>query len=241
MLHQGDGSAQGLPKLDPNQNPNFNGMSVQDMLQMLADYLANFNQNNQNNRQPPRMLGNLGAGNTGGGPGGGGSGGGGSGGVSAPSSVGPAVKSTANASGTPDIQGLGNLSAEQKQNAQIIIDEGRKMGASNRDIQVALMTAMQESSLKNLPGGDRDSAGLFQQRPSCGWGTYQQVTDPHYSAQTFFKHLMAIPNRDSMQLTQEAQQVQQSAFPDAYAKWQGIALALLGSSGGPNNNNTAVA
>jgi hypothetical protein len=131
------------------------------------------------------------------------------------------------------MRGLGRLSGEQRQNAQIIINEGRQMGASNRDIQVALMTAMQESNLRNLPGGDRDSAGLFQQRPSCGWGSYSQVTNPQYAARTFFRHLMANPNRDSMSLTQEAQSVQRSAFPYAYAKWEGIAAALVGQSGGP--------
>ncbi len=146
-------------------------------------------------------------------------------------SSGPITRSNAGASGTPDIKGFSNLSAEQKQNAQTIINVGKQMGASNRDIQVALMTAMQESGLRNLNGGDRDSAGLFQQRPSCGWGSKEQVTNPQYAATQFFSHLMRIPNRDSMSLTQEAQAVQRSAFPDAYAKWEGLAAGILQQSG----------
>jgi hypothetical protein len=146
-------------------------------------------------------------------------------------STGPISRSTAGASGTPDLKGFSNLSGEQKQNAQTIIRVGKEMGASNRDIQVALMTAMQESGLRNLNGGDRDSAGLFQQRPSCGWGSKEQVTNPDYAARQFYSHLLRIPNRDSMALTQEAQSVQRSAFPDAYAKWEGLAAGILQQSG----------
>jgi hypothetical protein len=146
--------------------------------------------------------------------------------------AGPGQRSTAGVQGAPNVQGAKNLTPEQKKNAQIIIEEGRKMGASDRDIQIALMTAMQESSLRNLSGGDRDSAGLFQQRPSQGWGSFAQVTDPHYSAQTFYKHLLAVKNRDSMPLTQAAQTVQRSAYPDAYAKWQGLAAGLMQELGG---------
>jgi hypothetical protein len=140
---------------------------------------------------------------------------------------GPVTKSTLGASGTPDARGVGNLSAEQRKNAQIIINKGKEMGASPRDIQIALMTAMQESGLRNLDHGDRDSAGLFQQRPSCGWGSHAQVTNPDYAAGKFYEHLLRLPNRDSMSLTQAAQAVQRSAFPNAYAKWEGLAAGLL--------------
>ena len=101
------------------------------------------------------------------------------------------------------------------------------MGASPRDIQIALMTAMQESNLENLNYGDRDSVALFQQRPSCGWGTVAQCTDPRYASQQFYKHLLANKSRDSMSLTQAAQAVQRSAYPDAYAKWEGLAAGIL--------------
>lgn len=120
------------------------------------------------------------------------------------------------------------LNAAQYGNAVIITGVGNKMGASARDIQVALMTAMTESSLTNLPGGDRDSAGLFQQRPSQGWGTYAQITHPEYAATQFFNHLFAIPNRDSLSPQMEAQTVQRSAFSDGrnYAPFSGMATAL---------------
>lgn len=109
------------------------------------------------------------------------------------------------------------------------------MGASQRDIQIALMTAMQESSLRNLNYGDRDSLGLFQQRPSQGWGTRAQVTDPSYASRKFYEALLRDGSRNSRSLTQAAQRVQRSAFPNAYAKHErGAAdiLAQLGDFGG---------
>jgi hypothetical protein len=115
------------------------------------------------------------------------------------------------------------LSEEQTKNAKIIADVGKKMGASKRDIEIAIATAMQESQLKNLNYGDRDSQGLFQQRPSCGWGTVEQITTPEYAAGKFFEGLLKVKNRDSMSLTAAAQEVQRSGFPDAYAKWEGMA------------------
>jgi murein DD-endopeptidase MepM/ murein hydrolase activator NlpD len=89
---------------------------------------------------------------------------------------------------------------------------------------------MQESGLRNLHGGDADSQGLFQQRPSQGWGSIAQVTDPEYASRSFFKHLLALKDRDKMSLTQEAQAVQRSAFPDAYAKWEDLARAVTQGS-----------
>lgn len=98
---------------------------------------------------------------------------------------------------------------------------------SERDIQIALMTAMQESSLRNLHGGDRDSQGLFQQRPSQGWGTVAQVTDPYYASKKFYSVLKGVKNRDSLTMGQAAQRVQRSKYPDAYDKWQGDAGAFI--------------
>jgi hypothetical protein len=144
---------------------------------------------------------------------------------------GAVTPSTAGAQGTADVSAFNNLSAEQKQNAQTIINVGRQRGASERDIQIALMTAMQESGLRNLNHGDRDSLGLFQQRPSQGWGTPAQVTDPNYAANKFYDHLLRLPNRDNMRLTEAAQAVQRSAYPEAYAKHEGVALAILQNLG----------
>jgi hypothetical protein len=140
---------------------------------------------------------------------------------------GDVVRSNAGAQGVPDVSSFRNLSAEQKQNAKTIIDVGRQRGASDRDIQIALMTAMQESGLRNLNHGDRDSLGLFQQRPSQGWGSPAQVTNPTYAANKFYDHLLRLGNRDNMSLTQAAQAVQRSAYPNAYAKHEGVAAALL--------------
>ena len=92
---------------------------------------------------------------------------------------------------------------------------------------IGLATAMQESGLHNLAGGDRDSLGLFQQRPSQGWGTPAQIMNPTYAATQFYLRLVQVPNWDRIPLTEAAQAVQRSAFPNAYAKWEGLANALV--------------
>ncbi|WP_214369785.1 C40 family peptidase [Pseudonocardia sp. H11422] len=122
-------------------------------------------------------------------------------------------------------------SPEQQQNAQVIADVGRRMGAPDRAVWIALATAMQESTLKNLPDGHADSVGLFQQRPSQGWGSPDQLQDPAYAAQQFYSHLLDVQGWETMPLTQAAQTVQRSAFPDAYAKWEQTAADLLSRLG----------
>jgi cell wall-associated NlpC family hydrolase len=110
-------------------------------------------------------------------------------------------------------------SQEQLQNAAIIYQVGLSMGMSSRDIQIGLITAMVESNLVNVNYGDRDSLGLFQQRPSQGWGSPEQVTDPRYAASTFFKHLQGLGDkRYQMSMGDAAQAVQRSAFPDRYGE-----------------------
>nr|WP_042366935.1 C40 family peptidase [Streptacidiphilus neutrinimicus] len=91
---------------------------------------------------------------------------------------------------------------------------------------IALATALQESGLRNLAGGDRDSLGLFQQRPSQGWGTPAQIMDPVYASTSFYTHLLKVAGWQQLTLTEAAQAVQHSAYPDAYAKWQALAAAL---------------
>lgn len=111
-------------------------------------------------------------------------------------------------------------SREQIANAAIIVSVGRQMGMSTRDIQIALITAMTESNLINVNYGDRDSLGLFQQRPSQGWGTEAQVTDPRYAAGAFYKALRGLgDSRYGMGMGEAAQAVQRSAFPDRYATY----------------------
>jgi len=106
---------------------------------------------------------------------------------------------------------------EQMQNASTIAAVGVKLGVPTFGIEVAEATALQESKLYNLTGGDRDSLGLFQQRPSEGWGTAAQIMDTTYSSTAFYEALMKVSNWQNLPLTQAAQDVQHSAYPDAYA------------------------
>ncbi|MGY1669657.1 hypothetical protein [Geodermatophilus sp. SYSU D00710] len=118
------------------------------------------------------------------------------------------------------------LGAEQWANAQVIADVGRQRGLPERAVVIALATAMQESTLRNLDHGDRDSLGLFQQRPSQGWGTPAQVQDPVYAAGRFYDHLVEVPGWETRRLTDAADTVQRSAFPEAYQRWEAFAQSL---------------
>jgi cell wall-associated NlpC family hydrolase len=120
-----------------------------------------------------------------------------------------------------DISGgrVTDLSRSQLQNAAIIYQVGMAMGMSRRDIQIGIITAMVESNLVNVNYGDRDSLGLFQQRPSQGWGTPEQVTDPQYAAGKFFSALKGLgESRYEMGMGEAAQAVQRSAHPERYAE-----------------------
>ena len=125
----------------------------------------------------------------------------------------------------------GKFSAEQTANARAIVETGRAMNVPARGWTVALATAMQESTLRNLDYGDRDSLGLFQQRPSMGWGTPAQVRDPAYAARKFFEGLLRVDGWEALPVTVAAQRVQRSAFPAAYAKWEGPAAGLVAALG----------
>jgi hypothetical protein len=111
------------------------------------------------------------------------------------------------------------LDSEQIQNAKTIAAVGKHLGATSNDIAVAIMTSMDESSLHNLHGGDRDSQGLFQQRPSQGWGSVEQVTNPVYAATKFYQHLLSDGSRAQKTPWQQAQDVQISAYSDG-SKYQ---------------------
>jgi LysM repeat protein len=144
----------------------------------------------------------------------------------------PVVES-APASNDP-AQGVVGLTDEMRQNAAIIVEVGRSMGVPDYGIVIALATAAQESTLRNLDWGDRDSVGLFQQRPSQGWGTVEQLTDPWESSRRFYggpgvptRGLLDIAGWQDMPLTVAAQAVQVSAFPNAYAKWEASARGWL--------------
>lgn len=119
------------------------------------------------------------------------------------------------------------LDAVQLQHASTVNAVGLARGESARARVVAVATAWQESSLRNVESGDRDSLGLFQQRPSQGWGDPEQIMDPVYAAGQFFDHLAKVRGWQDMSLTEAAQAVQRSGFPDAYAKWEWDAQTLV--------------
>ncbi len=121
------------------------------------------------------------------------------------------------------------FSTVQAANAATITAVGQERSLPERAVVIALATAMQESKLVNLDYGDRDSLGLFQQRPSQGWGSPSQVRDPRYAAGRFYDALVRVPHWQTMPLTEAAQAVQQSGFPDEYAKWEPRASALAGA------------
>ena len=134
------------------------------------------------------------------------------------------------------------MSEEMRQNAQTIVSVGRGAGVNHAGLVVALAAAAQESGLRNVDYGDRDSLGLFQQRPSAGWGTPEQIMDPVRTSRAFFggasnpnpnvtRGLLDIAGWESMTVTQAAQAVQISAYPDYYAKWETSARAWISQIG----------
>jgi hypothetical protein len=109
-----------------------------------------------------------------------------------------------------------DLTTEQSENATLIAAIGVGRGLPARAVSIALATAYQESKIQNLDHGDRDSLGIFQQRPSMGWGTAKQVQNPYFATNAFYDALVKIPDYESMRITEAAQKVQRSGFPEAY-------------------------
>jgi cell wall-associated NlpC family hydrolase len=124
------------------------------------------------------------------------------------------------------------LDAVQIADARVIYAVGAGLGLPSRAEIIAIATAMQESSLRNIAYGRADSLGLFQQRPSQGWGTPAQIMDPVTAARSFYDALARIPGWQALAVTVAAQAVQHSGFPGAYARWQPIATRLVASFGG---------
>ncbi|MEU6646558.1 C40 family peptidase [Saccharomonospora sp. NPDC046836] len=114
---------------------------------------------------------------------------------------------------------------------QLIISIGRERELSPRAWQVAIQAGMTESRLRNLNYGDRDSLGIFQMRPSMGWGTVAQVTNPPYQVNKFYDVLEAIPDWEAMRPGDAAQAVERSAFPDRYHNWEPMAVHLVENLG----------
>ncbi|MGW6912055.1 C40 family peptidase [Streptomyces sp. NPDC054940] len=127
--------------------------------------------------------------------------------------------------GSVSVSGLDDPE-EQMPNAEAIQATGVAMKVPARGQIVALATALQESGLRNLDYGDRDSLGLFQQRPSQGWGTATEILKPVYASTKFYETLLKVSGWQSMTVTQAAQAVQKSGYPEAYAKWEPLATAL---------------
>jgi hypothetical protein len=124
------------------------------------------------------------------------------------------------------------LMLDQAANATTIAAVGKQLGMPDRAVTVALAAALQESGLHNLHSGDLDSLGLFQQRPSQGWGTPEEILTPSYAASAFFEHLARIDGWESAPVTVAAQAVQRSAFPSAYAPWEPRAQVLMQATTG---------
>lgn len=133
---------------------------------------------------------------------------------------------------TVSANGQVTLDSVQMANAATITAVGLRRAMPERAIVIALATALQESKLENLETGDRDSVGLFQQRPSQGWGTVENIQDPRYASDKFYSALTKVKGWQHMRITEAAQKVQRSAYPHAYEKWADesavLAKALTG-------------
>ena len=151
-----------------------------------------------------------------------------------PSGDGPAGGRDTSAAGSSVITQPAQLSALQRDNARMIIEIAQRAGAKRNAVIITLMAAMQESSLHNLPYGDRDSLGFFQQRPSQGWGTPAEVRDPVHATEAFLgvgdrtpnPGLMQIRGWERMSKNDAAQAVQRSDYPDLYGRWEPLAKNL---------------
>ncbi|MCL2092460.1 MAG: M15 family metallopeptidase [Micrococcales bacterium] len=177
--------------------------------------------------------------------------------------VSPTGLTTSQATNVPtggDLPGFGPGQDEQIATARTIVAVGQAAGVPDQGLVVAVSTALQESGLRNLPDGDRDSRGVFQQRPSQGWGTADQVRDVEHAARAFFggpgsphhdpasgrtepPGLLDITGWEQMSVTAAAQAVQRSGFPDAYAKHEErartVVAAILGTTDRPSGSTLA--
>jgi hypothetical protein len=128
------------------------------------------------------------------------------------------------------------MTPDRVSNAATIVRQALNMHMGLRSAVIAVATAMQESTLQNIQYGTYDSLGLFQQRPSAGWGTPAQVTDPVYASDAFLNALRQYqagnPGWATQPLWQAAQGVQNSGFPYAYAKWEVQAAQVVADVAG---------
>lgn len=135
------------------------------------------------------------------------------------------------ATGAP-ATGAAGYQADQLANAATIVAVGKRMGVPEQGQVAAIAAALTESGLRNLDYGDRDSLGLFQQRPSQGWGTPAEIMTPGYAATQFYQHLLAVPGWQSLSVSDAAQAVQRSARPTAYGSREPAARAIVAAVDG---------
>jgi hypothetical protein len=128
------------------------------------------------------------------------------------------------------------LDTAQVGNARIITAVATQLHLPARAAVVAVATAKTESDLRNLPRGDRDSLGLFQQRPSQAWGTPDQLLDPVTASASFYNHLAQVPGWQTLPVTVAAQAVQRSTHPDAYERWEPLGTTLVAAIQGDANS-----
>jgi peptidoglycan DL-endopeptidase CwlO len=120
-----------------------------------------------------------------------------------------------------------HLDAQQAANARTVVTVGQRLAVPARGQVVAIAAALQESGLRNLAFGDRDSLGIFQQRPSQGWGSPPQILEPAYAATRFYAALLAVRGWQTLPVATAAQAVQRSGYPAAYAQWAGDAAGIV--------------
>lgn len=129
-------------------------------------------------------------------------------------------------------QTVARVDPEQARWSALMAAIAVKRGMPARATTIAIATAFQESKIHNIDYGDRDSVGIFQQRPSQGWGSAEQILDPHYAIGKFYDGLAKVPGYTSMKITDAAQEVQRSAYPGAYADHEPDARALASALAG---------
>ncbi|ABP54842.1 hypothetical protein [Salinispora tropica] len=149
----------------------------------------------------------------------------------APAPAGPPSREQLIPYGVQGAQSYIQVDNAQRANAKEIIEVAKATGVGERGAVIGVATALQESKLYNLGHlgsyNDHDSQGLFQQRPSTGWGTPEQITDPQYAATAFFEGLKNVNGWQQLPLTTAAQTVQVSAYPFHYAQWEEQAAELV--------------
>ena len=127
---------------------------------------------------------------------------------------------------------VGDLDTEQRAIVEQIIAIGKQRQLPPRAWQIAIQAGMTESRLHHLPYGDRDSLGIFQMRPSQGWGSVAQVTDPVYEINKFYDVLVRVPGWETQRPGDSAQDIERSAFPARYHRWEPLAVNVIGAVGG---------